>query len=217
MEQETGKNNPDDKPPAPGGASSAPPRPRPRRRRGVARYFLAAFLGMLFSGIGFGLWLAFSPEAAAPPPKPAPSRFDVVVSRVRHNAMRNGALAWTVDAESVGYSRLDRKARIRKVSMVFYSGSGRPVTAGADEGSIDTTDRNVELSGSVHIKDDPYTFKTDRMFYRDQDRKIEADRPVDLSGKRLSISGDALSYDLNSRTVHVRGHVKGTFFFDGNA
>lgn len=189
-----------------------------RRRSPVARIFLAAFGGMLLMGLGFGGWLYYgSPDPPAPLRPPETRRYDIMVTSVRHNAMRNGVLAWTVDAESVGYSRTDGMAKIRKVSAVFYGSSARPFTATAQEGVIATGSRDMELLGEVVITDEPYVFRTPRMAYSDQAGSISADRAVSLTGKQVAVTGDSMTYDINTRTTRISGNVKGQFFLNEKA
>ena len=189
-----------------------------RRRSPVARIFLGAFGGMLLMGIGFGGWLLFGkPDEPVALRPPETRRYDIMVTKVRHNAMRNGVLAWTVDAESVGYSRTDGDARIRKVNAVFYGNRSRPVTATAQEGRISTGSRDMELLGEVVITDAPYVFRTPRMAYTGQAHSIAANQSVSLSGKQVTVSGDSMTYDINTRTTRISGHVKGQFFLNGNA
>lgn len=195
----------------------------PAGRRGkVSRFFLAAFVLILLGGMGYGGFLFFGnpdepPAPAVRPPEPDAGHYDIEVTKVRHNALRKGVLAWTVDAESVGYSRTGNVAKIRKVSAVFYGNRSRQVKATALEGEINTGSRDMALSGDVVINDAPYVFKTGRMEYKDETGSIATDRPVSLSGGRIAVTGDSLTYDINTRTTRVTGHVKGLFFLDRKA
>ncbi|MDI6796905.1 MAG: LPS export ABC transporter periplasmic protein LptC [Desulfatibacillaceae bacterium] len=146
------------------------------------------------------------------PPPPGEDFMDVVMGGVSHSALKDGVLQWSLTAGGASFSMEQEKAFLTGVNATFFAKDGQEIFINAQKGAINTKSQGVSLEDEVILSDKDYALKSQQMDYDNDSRLIVAPAPVDMSGPRLHITGESLSYDLDRSIVTVTGNVKGQFF-----
>jgi LPS export ABC transporter protein LptC len=146
------------------------------------------------------------------PPAPGEEFMDVVMAGVSHSAIKDGVLQWSLTAGGASFSLDREKAFLTDVNATFFAKDGQEIFVSAQKGTIDTKSQGVLLEEEVLLHDKDYALKSRQMDYDNDSRLIAAPTPVEMSGPRLHITGESLTYDLDKSVVTVTGNVKGQFF-----
>ncbi|MEW5737224.1 MAG: LPS export ABC transporter periplasmic protein LptC [Thermodesulfobacteriota bacterium] len=138
-------------------------------------------------------------------------RYDMQTQGLHHEARKNGELAWTMDAASAGFSRTDGQARIQNLRTVVLGNDGRQIVITAATGIINTRTNDMVLTGDVRVDDGDMLLLTDVLYYSDSDRIIRTETPVRISSDTMDITGDKLTFSLDTNIARLSGNVRGAF------
>ena len=68
----------------------------------------------------------------------------------------------------------------------------------------------MTAKGSVVVKNEQYTLKTENLIYQHKKRIIVTKAPVKITGDLFQLKANSMVYNLNTKKTLFRGKVKGT-------
>lgn len=136
---------------------------------------------------------------------------DMSIGKIHQISTRDGKKEWSLEASSAHYMDSKHQLILEDISVTFFLEDNSEVYLTANEGKLNTTSNNIDVSGNVVITKDKYVITTDKMKYRHQKRLIYSRDPVVISGESGKISADTASFDLNANKITLEGKVEGTF------
>lgn len=139
------------------------------------------------------------------------NKANVSLDKVHQTSTKNGIKEWNLDAASVQYNIKERLAIFRDISVIFYLKDKNRVRLTAKKGILNTDSNDIKIIGNVVIENKVYTVYTDALRYLNKKRVLFSEAPVKIKGDFLILSGNALSFDLNTDKISMEGNIKGTF------
>ena len=134
------------------------------------------------------------------------------LGKIQQTATRDGRTEWRLDAASARYLEAENQVQLSDLTVTFYTESGQEVQLSASDGLLNTESNDIEVSGDVKIMNEDYTLNTATLNYRHDQRIIFSKAPVVIK-RRIGghLTADALTLDLNTNLLVLKGHVKGDF------
>ncbi len=139
---------------------------------------------------------------------------DMSIGKIHQTATRDGRKEWSLEANSAHYNQTKKQVILKDLAMTFFLEDDSKVYLTADQGILDSTSNDVEVSGNIVIKKDPFILTTEKLSYRHASRIIFTHEPVTVSGNSAEISADSASLDLNTKKIVLEGKVEGTIAED---
>jgi LPS export ABC transporter protein LptC len=133
------------------------------------------------------------------------------IDNVHHIATRNGIKEWTLDAASAYYINAKKQAILQDLSVTFFLKNKKKVYLTANQGILKTDTNDIEVTGSVVLKNEHYRLKTEHLHYKHNKCIIFSKAPVKITCDTLNLSANAIFYDLNTNKTVLDGKVEGTF------
>jgi LPS export ABC transporter protein LptC len=175
-----------------------------------ARIVLYCFVVVMVAAIGFGL-LSHSRSRKEEPvtlESVIPTKSDVCLNRIHHVATRDGVKEWMLDAESAQYEKAGRKTVLKDICATFFLEGGRAVTLNSRDGVLSTNTKDMEIWGDVVARSGSYQLNTDKIQYDHKAQVLSTQTPIVIKGKGLEITGDRMTFDLQTEHVVVQGQVR---------
>ena len=139
------------------------------------------------------------------------SRANIILGKVRQTAIRDGIKEWSLDASSARVIHAKKQAVFKDVKVVFFLKDNTKVYLSADQGILNTESNDIEVSGHVVVKKQSYYLKTEMLTYQHNRRMLFSKVPVNIISTSSTLSGDSMSYDLNTNQTRLKGNIKGIF------
>lgn len=136
---------------------------------------------------------------------------DISIAKVRQTATRDGVQEWTLDAASARFTETEKQAIFKTPEVTFFLEDGKSLYLTAKEGIVNTDSDNIEAKGQVVLKKEDYSLATEQIKYEKGSRIFSADAPIKVVGNEVSLSADAMTFDLNTNRLFFKGNVKGVF------
>ena len=175
----------------------------------VKRRVLCCLMGLIVAGIG--LWLVSYYRFKEEPRRLVsvlPENMNVSLNRIHHVATRDGVKQWMLDAESAQYQKGDNKAVFKEVSATFFLKDGKTMHLTSRDGLLLTDTKNMEVWGDVVVRSGPYELNTDKLRYDYKTQSISTEAPIAIKGNRMNLSGDSMTFNLQTEEIVVRGKVR---------
>ena len=173
---------------------------------------LYCLIGLTFAGIGFGLvsylHLREEPEALH---SVLPKGSDVSLNRIHHVATRDGVKEWTLDAESAQYEKAGSKTVFKDICVTFFLDDGKTIRLNSCGGVVFTDTKDMEVWGEVVARSGTDEVNTYKLRYQHKTQTIFTETPVVIKGGGMEITGDSLTFNLQTEQVVVLGRVKAVF------
>uniref|UniRef100_A0A7C3UZM1 LPS export ABC transporter periplasmic protein LptC n=1 Tax=Desulfobacca acetoxidans TaxID=60893 RepID=A0A7C3UZM1_9BACT len=183
-------------------------RPGPRRAGGVWPTRAWQFL-VLLGLVGLaaaGLWWYLTPPPPLPHPGPAPVE-KAKMESLSLTEIEQGGKRWKLHATKAEYLSNRDEIRIRDIYLEFYGSSDEEVVyLWADEGLVNTKNRDVAVRGAVKLTRGDTTILTGQARYLPQERVLVAPEEVVLEGPRIQVSGKDLYIDLAQNRLILKQH-----------
>lgn len=151
-----------------------------------------------------------------PLPSPQKSEANISIKNFHHIASENGAVQWTLDADSASLYSSENRANLDNLAVVFFGKDGRKLTIRADQGVLNSKTNDLRLTGNIRAEMSGYLLVTESLNYLHRSRMIEVNAPVDISGPLMTLAADTMTYDLNQTTIRCNGNVIGSFIEENN-
>ncbi|MBW1742910.1 MAG: LPS export ABC transporter periplasmic protein LptC [Deltaproteobacteria bacterium] len=174
------------------------------------RILLYCLIVVMVAGIGFALMSHSRPEEkeSVALESVMPEKSDVCLNRIHHVATRDGVKEWTLDAESAQYEKAGSKTVFKDISATFFLEGGRDVTLSSRDGVLLTDTKDMEIWGDVVARSGSYQLNTNRIRYDHKAQVLSTKTPIVIKGKGLEITGDRMTFDLQTEHVVVQGQVQ---------
>jgi LPS export ABC transporter protein LptC len=175
--------------------------------RRLSTIFLVCFVALV-AGLGGAIaWKVMGRRPPAPPPPPA-QQADYQIKEIHINETLEGNLRWTLDADQAEVFDKDQRTVMKKVMVkVFTKDSTWTVTG--DDGTLDNTKRDVSLEGNVVVtSSDGLTMKTTTLGWRNADRNLFSEAPVEIQRAGTTITGRGLDLRMADETAVLQMNVR---------
>jgi len=149
---------------------------------------------------------AWLPEAAL---APKPGLEAMVVERIHQSATREGRTEWSLDAATAQYQLSEKKVLLTDLFVTFFTRGGQKAYLTARHGTVWTDSHDMQAHGQVVIYNETYRLETEKIAYAHDDRMIASDGAVKITGQAGDLMADALTLDLNTNRLVMKGHVHG--------
>lgn len=168
---------------------------------------VAVLAVILFGAAILAIGLRKSPEKTLL--KIMSDRVDLQVKNVHYTEVGSSGMTWEIKADTVQYQKKDNLALFDRVTVRLTTKDGRVFTMSGDKGRFNTQTRDMEIEGNVGIvSENGDRFSTDRLLYRDAEKKIETDRPVVMENRGFRISGVGMVFSLEGKKVTLLSQVR---------
>jgi LPS export ABC transporter protein LptC len=134
---------------------------------------------------------------------------DLQVKNVRYTEVGDSGMTWEITADTARYQKKENLALFEKVKVRLVMKDGRVVVMNGDRGRLNTQSRDMEIEGNVDIvSENGDRFATDRLLYRNAERRIETDRPVVMENGSVRISGVGMILTMDEKKVTLLSQVR---------
>ncbi len=133
----------------------------------------------------------------------------ITIEKIHQTSTKNGVVEWNLDASYATYSADNKEAFFKDLSITFFTKDNQKILLTADNGILKTELNNIEISGSIKIKNDEYLLKTEKINYEHDKRIIFSRVPVEISGDSLNLVAGSMTIDLNTNKAELIGKVEG--------
>jgi len=175
----------------------------------IVRYSL---IGLIVAGIGFGLASHYClREESRDLLSLLPEKRVVSLNHIHQVATRDGVKEWTLDAGSAQFQKADNKTVFKDVSATFFLKNGESVHLNGRAGVLLSDAKDIEVWGDVVVKSGLYELNTDKLRYEHKTRTIFTETPIVIKGNGMEITGQGMTFNLQTERVVVRGRVKTLF------
>ena len=177
-----------------------------------SKIIICSLIGLIAAGavVGLVVYHRLMTEPAALLSSLSPKQ-GISLNRIHHVATRDGVKEWSLDAESAQYLPEDNKTVFKDVSVTFFLKDGKDVSLNSSDGILFTNTKDMEVWGDVVVLSGPYEFNTDKLRYEHKTRTIFTETPISIKGNRMKITGDSMSYGIQTEQVSVKGKVNAVF------
>ncbi|MFO7666089.1 MAG: LPS export ABC transporter periplasmic protein LptC [Desulfobacterales bacterium] len=133
----------------------------------------------------------------------------ITIEKIHQTSTKNGVVEWNLDAGSATYSADKKEAFLKDLSLTFFTKENQKIFLTANNGILKTESNDIEIFGSIIIKNDEYMLKTEKINYQHDKRIIFSSVPVEISGKSLNLVASSMTIDLNLNKAELSGKVEG--------
>ena len=175
----------------------------PQRKKRIA----AAVLLLILVAVIGGLWGIR--ETSRGGLKILLEKTDLDVKDVRFTEVGESGEKWEIRAERARYFRKENKALFDRADIRLVLKDGKVFRVRGDRGSMDTSSRDMELTGNVTVESDGGDrFSTDRLQYSHEKGIVSADGAVVLENARMRIDAVGMKLSLVRKEVSLLARVK---------
>lgn len=181
---------------------SAARRPWLQVARLAPAYAAAGLLAMLL-GSGATLKMTSLPLSDLPQMAALSEQGQVQGQAVAFTHTEDGVARWRLAATGSSLDRMSGVVSLRGVEVVFFTKNGQEVRLSGDEAEFDPSDQSLALEGNVRgTTFNGLRLATNSLVYYDDERLVQTDDEVILSGPSFRMRGHGFSIDMaKSRTV----------------
>ena len=177
-----------------------------RRKRTVL------ILAILAAVLSLSVFLAIrmigkSPEKALL--KILSDKVDLEVRNVRFTEVGDSGMNWEITADTARYQKKENLAIFERMKVRLVTSGGETYVMTGDRGLLHTVSRDMEIEGNVVIvSENGNRLLTDRLRYRNAEKRIESDRPVGMENQTVRISGVGMIFSLDQKKVSLLSQVR---------
>jgi LPS export ABC transporter protein LptC len=136
-------------------------------------------------------------------------RVDLQVKNVHYTEVGDSGMTWEIRADTARYQKKENLAFFDQVTVRLVMKDGRVFVMKGDQGRFNTQSRDMEIEGNVGIvSENGDRFATDRLTYRDAEKRVETDRPVVMENGSIRISGVGMIFSLDEKKVTLLSKVR---------
>lgn len=141
--------------------------------------------------------------------KALPANVDVALEDIRYTHNEGGVARWQLVAKQVE-RQIEGQTTVGDLQLTFFDPRGvEEGILSARNGTISNDFTELEVRQQVEVTSRRgYTLRTERITYRQADRTLRTDAPVQLSADGLSLDGVGLTLDMGTRKLKILGKVR---------
>jgi LPS export ABC transporter protein LptC len=167
---------------------------------------LVLFIALLAGLAGTVVWRARGRPAV--PPAPPPSEADYRITEIHIDETLEGNLRWSLDADRADVYDQRGRTHLRRVTVRVYSQDAVWTVTG-DQGILDHDRRDVSVRGNVVVtSDDGLTLRTAALYWRNEDRVLSTDGPVEITRAGTTITGRGLDVRMREQEATLAHDVR---------
>ena len=133
-----------------------------------------------------------------------------LLGKVSHPATRDGVKEWSLEAESAQILEEENRVVLSKLAVVFFTKEGE-VYLTARKGVLKSDTKDIEVTGSVVVKNEGYRLETETLQYERRRHILLTQVPVEITGKSSRLAADSMAFDLRTNKTFFKGNVEGVF------
>lgn len=120
----------------------------------------------------------------------------------------NGKPSWRLKAAKASTGADENDLRLETVDAILYGKANRPINITSGAARLDVKKKIFYLTNHVLIRPrDQYLVTSAAMRYRQQERILDSDTPVRLTGSGTLVQGDRMNYNMAEGVLTLEGHV----------
>ncbi|HLE44107.1 MAG TPA: LPS export ABC transporter periplasmic protein LptC [Methylomirabilota bacterium] len=174
--------------------------------RRLSTVFLVCFVALLVGLGGMVAWKVRTRPAPAPPP-PAQDA-DYRIRDIHINETLEGNLRWTLDADQAEVFDKEQRTVMKKVTVRVFS-KDAVWTVTADEGVLDNQKRDMAVTGNVVVtSNDGLTIKTPELYWRNKERHLHTNQPVEIKRTGTTITARGLQVRMQDQQAVLERKVR---------
>jgi len=136
---------------------------------------------------------------------------DLILSQISFVQTRNNLKDWELTAKEAEFHEEDQTAFLKTISVVMESEHGAPLTLTGDRGKIDSGGKTFSVQSghspvTVHLSNG-YTIQTSSLSWSSEERVIQTDDPVEISGAGVAIRGEGMRIIVDRSEVTLMRNV----------
>jgi LPS export ABC transporter protein LptC len=175
--------------------------------RRLSTIFLVVFLALLGGLGGVVAWKVRGRPAPTQPAPPGPQA-DYQVSEIHINETLEGNLRWSLDADRADVFDKTQETIMRRVAVRVFSKEAE-WTVTAQEGVLDNQNRDVALKGDVVVTSkDGLRLTTESLRWRNKERALQTDDPVEITREGTTIRGRGLEVRMDEQHAVLGSRVR---------
>lgn len=146
--------------------------------------------------------------AARPVAQSLPNNIDVALKDARFSEIQDGKVVWELAASKVAYDKSGDVAYLTGITVIFQkTESHGEVTITADSGDYRANEKNIHLTGHVHVvTEDGVSFTTDSVLYTGSRDLLSTRDLVSFRQQRLQLT--AVGMELGIKNQRARFYSK---------
>jgi len=160
--------------------------------------------------VGIGIYYYARPPS--PPPatgKLLPPGVNLALDQIRLFEFQGNRLAWELVGQRAEYRIPTQEMLLQAPSARIHLENGDQVAFASAEGQYWGQKGRVELRGAVKCENNQgYHLETDRLIYLTASRELASEDPVKIWSQGLTVTGDRLHGNLDSRNFEIAGKVQ---------
>jgi len=170
--------------------------------------FIVVILTVILSvAVIFTIVLRSSPEKALL--KIMSDRVDLQVKNVHYTEVGDSGMTWEIKAETARYQKKENLALFDQVTVRLVMKDGRVFVMSGDRGRLHTESRDMEIEGNVGIvSENGDRISTERLLYRNAERRVETDRSVVMENGSVRISGVGMIFTMDDKKLTLLSRVR---------
>ncbi len=129
---------------------------------------------------------------------------------------QGGSREWELWSKYAEGSMEQGKWKLQKVHLVFFSGNAESFDVVGNEGELETTSRNLSVTGKVLVKSsNGYFFESEKILYNHVSKTLISPEAMSMrstpsaEGEMLKLNGGNLEVEINTKIMKIHGGVKG--------
>ena len=175
--------------------------------RRLSTIFLVVFVALVGGLSAVVAWKVRARAAPTPAAAVAP-RADYRVSEIHINETLEGNLRWSLDADQAEVFDREQETVMRRVSIRVLSKDAE-WTITAAEGVLNNQSRDVALKGDVVVTSkDGLRMTTQSLRWRNKERNLQTEDPVQITREGTTISGQGLDVRMEEQHAVLGKRVR---------
>ena len=123
-----------------------------------------------------------------------------------------GVAKWEVLAKRARVNQAENLAQLEDVTIYLFEKEDKQMTVEADEGTINTKTKNIELKNqkdflSVRLNNG-YTIYSKQLQWKESSRQVKSQTPVVIKGKGLTVTGTGLVGNVDEQEFQILSNVR---------
>jgi LPS export ABC transporter protein LptC len=173
-------------------------------------YILAACILLLVGSFAY----YFMKDEPLPPPTPtkaaqSDTKANITFAGSSIVEEEQGKRLWELNAENIEVDPNTKIVHLRNLKGTFYQPNGQKLELIAQEGTLDTTTRDVVVVGEAKaINSDGAVLTAQQFRYAGQDRRLFGTGGVTLTREDTVLTGDSLESTSNLDKFKIQGNAR---------
>jgi LPS export ABC transporter protein LptC len=136
---------------------------------------------------------------------------DIKMERFSLKQIRNGLVEWEISADQAVVFEDKQEVSLKELQATLQTTEGLRVSFAGDRGVLNTGTHDFEIEksdGNLEVSmNTGYTIQTPSLNWKDQQREIVSNQPVQIVAKGLRIRGNQLIVKMENQQLTVNGDV----------